>query len=788
MPAPESYDVFLSHVSEDAELARSLASVLRADRLHVFLAEDTISAGENWYRTIEGAVSNAAVVVVLIGPRAKTSKWMAAEWMAAVTGAMSGQLLLVPVLVGSVDAGELPLALQQFPAFRLDTPAALEEVARVIARAVSEAHGAIGELAVVTAPILPPDYVDIGVAERILAAVDTASRERLGPVEVVGAAGAGKTIAAAAACRAAGDRWGVVAWIDASSEQTVIRGLADLGQRLGHVEASAGPEQLAAAACQRLASGDAGWLLVFDDADEAQGWLPRWIPAASASGTAIVIARRELGLGGPVVRLAPLDYELAVSLLERRLGTQFDDDDRHALPELMAAIGPATPLSVVLIAAALDRERGPIKDRIDGLLATLIEPAPQAAETIGSAVARRLQDLARRRPVAGRIGEVLATADRIAVPVALLQGAADDSFLMSDPDEVSAALAELEAVGLIRITPSGATPTHPLIAQVLRRGTPWSEVIGFLARAAARRRDAGGRDDREIAALRDLARQALANTPEMTSVVSIAATGQLAIEGARALLDTGHALAAVALLEEALEASERALGPTDAMTLTIRSSLAGALHATGELDRAAALLEQTLADSERVLGLDDPSTLSTRANLAATLQSAGRLEDALVLLERTLADSERVLGPAHPSTLGTRANLAVVLQSLGRVDAAVALLEQTVADSEALFGSDHPSTLSHRAQLAAATQQNGQLERALALWQQTAGDTDRLLGPGHPSTLVARSNLAAALEAIGRTEDAVALLAEILAVSEEVLGPDDALTGAVRHNLAYVRG
>ena len=232
-------------------------------------------------------------------------------------------------------------------------------------------------------------------------------------------------------------------------------------------------------------------------------------------------------------------------------------------------------------------------------------------------------------------------------------------------------------MGLIRITPSGAAPTHPLIAQVLRRATPWSEVIGFLARAAGRRRDAGGRDDREIAALRDLARQALAHTPETTSADAIAATGRLAIEAARALLDAGDALAAVPLLEDALEASERALGPTDAMTLTMRSNLAGALHATGEFDRAAALLEQTLADSERVLGPDHPSTLSTRANLAATLQSAGRLEDALVLLERTLADSQRVLGPAHSSTLGTRANLAVVLQSLGRVDAAVALARAT---------------------------------------------------------------------------------------------------------------
>jgi TIR domain len=52
---PETYDVFLSHSRGEAEVARDLASLLRSAQLRVFLAEDTIAAGENWYRPAEEA-------------------------------------------------------------------------------------------------------------------------------------------------------------------------------------------------------------------------------------------------------------------------------------------------------------------------------------------------------------------------------------------------------------------------------------------------------------------------------------------------------------------------------------------------------------------------------------------------------------------------------------------------------------------------------------------------------------------------------------------------------------
>lgn len=785
----EPYDVFLSHSRGEAEVARDLASLLRSAELRVFLAEDTIAAGENWYRAAEEAVGNASVTVVLIGPGALSSPWMTAEWRAAASGAMRGQSLLIPVLVGDVDASEMPATLRQFQAVRLDTPDAMAHVAQVIERAITTVEVAPGEPDTLPAPVLPVDYFETGVADRIAVAIDAAIRDRSGPVKVVGPPGAGKTTAMAAAWRATADRWEVSIWINASSEHTVLRGLAQLGRRLGHVQPDGEPEQLAAAALDRLASTDARWLVVLDDAEGAQSWLARWTPPSSATGTAVVITRHELGLGGHVVRLEPLDRGLALSQLERRLGTPLDGDARRALLELLAAIGDATPLSITLLAAQLTRDLAPIADRIERLRGQLDQGAsPDLAQGVQAAVARGLQELASRRPLSAKIGQALAISPGIGLPVSLLQGAADDPFLAADADKVTAALAELESTGFVRTTAAGAVLTHLLVALVIRRDAPATDALRFLTRAATRRRNAGRRDAMELAALNDIARHALAASVPATPRDESAAAAELGLEVARALLDDGDAPGAVDLLEATLAVSERTLGPSDVTTLTTRSNLAGALRAVGQPERAITLLEQTLDDSERTLGSDDPSTLSTRANLAATFKSVGRLEDALLLLEQTLADSERVLGADHPSTLSTRAELAAALQSLGRVAEATSAQERTLTDSERVLGPDHPSTLSQRARLAALAMVSGRLEQARALWEQTAADSMRLLGPEHPSTLVATTNLAAALRATGRTEEAIALLAETLAASERVLGSEDPLTDAVRHNLDYVRG
>jgi TIR domain len=104
----EPYDVFLSHSASASEAARALAARLREARLRVFFDEDTLRVGDNWYSAIDDALRSAAVAVVLIGPGTSSLDRVPGEVVTAAAGAMTGQSLLVPVLVGDVDVAQVP--------------------------------------------------------------------------------------------------------------------------------------------------------------------------------------------------------------------------------------------------------------------------------------------------------------------------------------------------------------------------------------------------------------------------------------------------------------------------------------------------------------------------------------------------------------------------------------------------------------------------------------------------------------------------------------------------------
>ncbi len=193
---------------------------------------------------------------------------------------------------------------------------------------------------------MPRQYVDNGVSDRIIAAIDTSRRKRSGPVQVVGLAGAGKTTATTVACNEIADQFTLLRWITATSEHAVMRGLATLASELGVAGDSARELDRAEAVLDRLRRADERWLVVFDDAEGGGDWLGRWLPAASAMGTAVVISREHMRLPGPVVEVGLHNQESALAILERHLGTPLPRDDARYISRLLADIGGATPLTL----------------------------------------------------------------------------------------------------------------------------------------------------------------------------------------------------------------------------------------------------------------------------------------------------------------------------------------------------------------------------------------------------------------------------------------------------------
>jgi len=79
---------------------------------------------------------------------------------------------------------------------------------------------------------------------------------------------------------------------------------------------------------------------------------------------------------------------------------------------------------------------------------------------------------------------------------------------------------------------------------------------------------------------------------------------------------------------------------------------------------------QALELSEKVLGPEHPDTLASMNNLALVLDSQGKYEAAEEMQRQAIELKEKVLGPEHPDTLASMDNLTLVLDSQGKYEAA----------------------------------------------------------------------------------------------------------------------
>src|SRR5262249_46357706 len=108
--------VFISHIAEEREIAERLKAALTRDflrMLDVFVSSDTesIAAGEEWLESIEHALRECTIVVILCSPESIRRPWInfeaGAAWMRDIP--------LIPVCHLGLRARDLlmPLSLRQ---------------------------------------------------------------------------------------------------------------------------------------------------------------------------------------------------------------------------------------------------------------------------------------------------------------------------------------------------------------------------------------------------------------------------------------------------------------------------------------------------------------------------------------------------------------------------------------------------------------------------------------------------------------------------------------------------
>jgi tetratricopeptide (TPR) repeat protein len=234
-----------------------------------------------------------------------------------------------------------------------------------------------------------------------------------------------------------------------------------------------------------------------------------------------------------------------------------------------------------------------------------------------------------------------------------------------------------------------------------------------------------------------LAQSAMLARPRGESRASLATLNALAAE----YCARGRVEEAVPLLEGAVAACDRTLGPHDPDTLVVVGNHGAALAMLGRRAEALPILQANAMARAAVLGEDHPATLNARDAVAVTLRLAGRAHEALVHHRRVVEQRERVLGPAHRDSLVSRMGMAIAEADTGASGRAVQVLDDTIATARSTHDVPAEVTALLRANLALLLADQGERSRAGELLAAALQDGESHLGHSHPSTVAIRRAL-----------------------------------------------
>ena len=633
-----------------------------------------------------------------------------------------------------------------------------------------------------------------------------------GPVVVCGMRGVGKSQLAAAyarECEKAG--WPLVAWMDASSRNELVAGLAELAVEMGIDEdgGEAAPEILASRCVTRLNSGEGDRLIVFDnveDFDDLTGLVPH------GQGLRVLVTTTVASPGdsaGRLIAVGTFTRPQSVDFIRER--TRLDDTDSparlaEALGDLPVALAQAAATIKLNGYATIDEYLADLRkyrleevvDRADG------EAYPSAVHAaLRMARTSVLNLLAEEDHARGEEGPARAGAGftQLAALALLAPSGVPRPWLhrVGESEPIARhAVGALVGHSVCALSEDGRyVRIHGLQGRVLREDyMRQPEVFADLEGAVvdllkgidmdkadtddAQRTDALDMAD-QLRAIAEQQRQAHYSPHEaridLSSVVDI-------VNNTIYFLTAMRRPQTALTLKDTVDMLADALGPDHPHTLTARSYLALAHQDAGHVSTAIDMFEDVLADHTRVLGPDHPHALTARSYLADAHRQAGHISTAIDMFEALLPDMTRVLGPDHPDTLITRNNLARAHQDAGHLSTAINMFEDVLPDMTRILGPNHPNTLATRNSLANAHQEAGNLQKAIAMHQALLPDHTRILGPDHPNTLATRNNLAAAHLEAGNVSRAIDMHQALLADRTRVLGPDHPNTLGTRNNLA----
>ncbi|MDU5761205.1 MAG: tetratricopeptide repeat protein [Schaalia odontolytica] len=649
-------------------------------------------------------------------------------------------------------------------------------------------------------------FVPRGEQEQLNALIADPTRRR---TVLVGMRGCGKTQLASALAQQCEDaHWSLVAWVNASSTESITSDLVELAKKL-KIDTSdlPTPETIIRRCFDQLKSEDpSDRLIIFDNVeniDDLRGLVPR------GNGLRVVATTtNNTGWehqGWDTIKVEVFDRDKSINYLL----TVTKSDDHDAADTLARRLSDL-PLALAQAAATALNEDWTLTQYLRRLETHRSEqvihlnPGDEYPLDVYRALRMAIRgalnnlDEGTRRAARRQLGALALLAES-GVPTHWLDPMSEkpndaefqDHDRAADEDAHNALTKLIHRSIVQQSTDRATTMFHRLQAQVLRES--WSEEEREQACESAATllesvdiegfpRDATPLLRKET---RDLIEQlrALGTQKESHPLFD---TEQIRSCLMRAFVDANElGLTDEALtLQHGVEIIQSLMGSAHSDVLVLQNNLATTYEKAGRLNEAITLFEQVLADRIRILGDKHPDTLASRNNLAGAYLAANRPEESIALYEQVLTDRIGILSDDHPDTLASRNNLAYAYQSIGCFTKAISQLQQVLADSIRILGEDHPRTLTARNNLAYSYVSAGKFTIATPIFEQVLADSIRILGEDHPHTLTSRNNLAYAYKEEGRLTEAIDLYEQVSANSIRVLGSVHPETLSSRNNLA----
>jgi hypothetical protein len=790
------WDFFVSYTQADRAWAEWIAWQLEQDRHRVLVQAWDFVGGTNWIARMHDGVRDAARTIAVLSPDYLDSVYGGAEWQAAWGANPDGsdrRLLTVRVsecerpgllagLVGAdlfgIDEAKARARLRSYIAGALAGRAKPDTQPEFPGRAITREPRFPGALPQIwKMPARNPNFTGRTVELAELRQSMTSGS----PVTVQtvhGLGGVGKTQLAVEYAYTHAADYDLVWWITAEESAAIPDQFEALGDRLG-LQPGGGPEALRERVHAAL-RGVAGWLLVFDNADEVaeiSPWLPPGLMPAGIPGHVLITTRRGGFAGlGKVLDLDVINLPEAVGLLRTRV-PQLGRIVGEAIAERLGRL----PLALEQAAAYMDKSEMPPEEYAELLRSRAADlfglgTVASHSETIATLWDISLERIANQDPAAIQLLQLCAFLAAEPIPLRLFTEQLDRlpeplASAAADPLALSNTIAVLADYSLARrgkdvldlhrlvqeairerLGPARAEETRDRTEAILAHSQPgdpanpvswprWAALMPHLLAA-----DLPGTDD-----------------PELRSA---------ACDACWYLLARGDAYSAHDLASLLYRRWRDRLGADDLDTLKMAGYLAWALDARGHYAAAVERGEDTLNRRRRVLGWDHPSTLITASNLVAALGQLGRTQAARDLAEDTWKRRRHLLGEDHPRTLVIASNLVADLRELGEITAGLELGEDILVRWRRKRGEDDPHALASAGTVAALRRDAGDLEGAQKLGSDTLSRMRRALGEDHPSTLAIANDLALTLYARGSERTAEELHEDTLDRMRRALGED----------------